>query len=231
MFRNMPVSSHTRVCVVTPHRIGPLQTVHNESNDNWFSRDQGLATLASLTNTPANATTYNAWLAYIVNHTSMCPNKFDCLLVPQFWCTFDKVAHYANLTRPPVDVMVPNLGAGVCNNDHAFVLASTILNANGSALHLASVDVYIRRMIGDWDAVMQAAADHLHARQPISTWFEWLSNGASDELVARMGAQVPPDANHQRDQWSFVREDAKQAWNESMGWEFIALSDLMLGGK
>lgn len=135
-------------------------------NPNWFSRDQGLATLAALTHTK-NATLYNAWLRYIQTHNaSMCPGKFDCLLTPPFWCTFDKVTRFAGLTPPSPDLMTPRLGAGFCNNDHGVILVSVYVNANGTALHLAAVDVMIRRLVGDWDGVMQAAAEHLAARMP-----------------------------------------------------------------
>ena len=77
-------------------------------------------------------------------------------LTMPFWCTFDKVARHANLTEPPASLMVPKMGKSVCNNDHAFLYVSCSVNAQGSALHLAALDVYIRRMIpNEWDAVLQ----------------------------------------------------------------------------
>ena len=77
-------------------------------------------------------------------------------LTMPFWCTFDKVARHANLTEPPASLMVPKLGKSVCNNDHAFLYVSCSVNTQGSALHLAALDVYIRRMIpNEWDAVLQ----------------------------------------------------------------------------
>ena len=87
----------------------------------------------------------------------MCPKKWDCRLVTPFWCTWDKVAKHATLPEPPPDIMVPQLGAGACNNDHLFVYTSVCVDDNGSALHLAGLDVYIRRQIGDWDALLQKA--------------------------------------------------------------------------
>ena len=139
----------------------------NSSNPDFFSRDQGLATLASLTWTK-NATLYKRWLDYISGpgKGSMCPGHWDCTLVAPFWCTFDKVAKYAGFPQPSESLMVPKLGAGFCNNDHLYVYISCCVNENGSALHLAALDVYIRRMIGDWSPTLQAAANKLHARDP-----------------------------------------------------------------
>ena len=202
----------------------------NSSNPDFFSRDQGLATLASLTRTK-NASLYEPWLKYISSHNGyMCPKYWDCTLVAPFWCTFDNVAKYANLTRPDPHLMVPRLGAGVCNNDHTFVYISCSVNDQGSALHLASLDVYIRRQIGAWDAVLQAAANKLHSREPQNVWFEWLSRGASDSLAERLISQVPVynASTSKRLQWSFVRQDSEKAYKESMGWEFIFLIDHLL---
>lgn len=108
--------------------------------------------------------------------------------------------------------------------------AAAVLNANGSALHLTGLDCLIRRIMLDWDATMQAAAEELHSRQPHNAFFEWLAKGSSDSLVDEIVAQCPPNGSHPQEQWSFVREDSKDAWRQSMGWEFLALGDWMLSG-
>ena len=223
----------------------------NSSNPNLFSRDQGLATLAALTRIggPGNATKtagaadafYDPWLEYIESHDGlMCPRNgsggfaSDCQLVTPFWCTFDKVASRKGLARPPADLMVPRLGAGACNNDHGFVYVSTVVNEAGSALHLAAIDVLIRRLVNDWDAVMQKAADKLHSREPKNPFFWWLARGASDDLGREILLQIPTNsgngtgAAHPRRQWSFCRTDSEEAYKESMGWEFVMLIDHLL---
>lgn len=204
----------------------------NSTNPDFFSRDQGLATLASLTNTK-NKTLYEPWLHYIVTHGGyMCPDKFDCRFTTPFWCTADKVATHASLSQPPADIMVPKLGAGVCNNDHLLVYTAVNVNENGSALHLAALDVYIRRQIGDWDSLLQKAADKLHSRDPENAFFRWLSQGASDDLVELILSQIPKhnatSAVGKRKQWAFVRQDSEQAWAESMGWDYLFLIDHLL---
>eukprot|EP00657_Telonema_sp_P-1_P004141 TRINITY_DN19579_c0_g1_i1.p2 TRINITY_DN19579_c0_g1~~TRINITY_DN19579_c0_g1_i1.p2 ORF type:complete len:174 (-),score=27.88 TRINITY_DN19579_c0_g1_i1:5-526(-) len=136
----------------------------NSSNPNWFSRDQALGLMAALTNIKQQQEFYDHWLAYIVAHKGyMCPKEWDCTLYLPFWCTFMKVAHFAGLQPPPADLMVPRVGPEVCSKDHLLVLTSVSVNKQGSALHLAAVDVYLRRMILDWDSTMHAAADLLHA--------------------------------------------------------------------
>ena len=57
----------------------------------------------------------------------------------------------------------------------------------------------------------------------------WLSKGARDALGGLVLSQVPPDGNHAKQQWAFVREDSQRAWTESMGWDFIFLIDHLLG--
>ena len=126
--------------------------------------------------------------------------------------------------------MLPALGAGVCAHDSAFVLTGAMINDAGFPLHLASMDVMIRRLLpGRWDDTLATAAQVLAAREPQNAFFEWLHVGASDALVARMHTQMPA-AGHPRTQWSYSRTDSKQAWRESMGWEFLFLASHMLSG-
>lgn len=204
----------------------------NSSNPDFFSRDQGLATLASLTFT-RNVSIFNSWLHYISDHDGfMCPKHWDCTLVTPFFCTFDKVAVALNTTRPDPKLMIPRLGEGACAYDHDYVLISCDVNEQGSALHLASLDVYIRRMIGDWSSTLAKAASRLHERDPENVFFEWLAVGASDSLARRLISQVPvwntSSARSNRRQWSFVREDSEMAYKNSMGWEFVFMIDHLL---
>ena len=212
----------------------------NSTNNDFFSRDQGLAALAAFTRSK-NASLYEPWLKYITGHQGcMCPNRpygkgnfcklfvGDCNLEAPFWCTFDHVAQFANLTRPPPEDMSPKFKPGFCNNEHLVIYTSCAFNENGSGLHLAAVDVYIRRLTGTWDKTLQAAADKLHSRDPNNAFFYWLSKGASDDLAELIISQVPADGNHSKHQWSFCRADAGEAWKESMGWEFIFLIDHLL---
>eukprot|EP00658_Telonema_sp_P-2_P048689 TRINITY_DN37023_c0_g2_i1.p1 TRINITY_DN37023_c0_g2~~TRINITY_DN37023_c0_g2_i1.p1 ORF type:complete len:335 (+),score=62.20 TRINITY_DN37023_c0_g2_i1:38-1042(+) len=207
-------------------------SAQNSTNPDFFSRDQGLGTLAALTMLRSNQTFYAPWLSYITSHKGyMCPGMWDCRLTMPFWCTFDKVARFGDITEPSPSLMVPKLGAGVCNNDHSYVYVSTAVDAKGSALHLAALDVYIRRTISDWDAVIQAAADKLHSREPLNPFFQWLSTGASDDLGRLVLSQVPmynKTRGSERKQWSFCRDDAEQAYKQSMGWEFVFLIDHLL---
>ena len=204
----------------------------SSTNPDLFSRDQGLGALAGFSRWH-NSSVYDRWTHFIATNSrwvgpSMCPGHYyDCLLVPPFWCTFDKVARYAGLTPPPAEWMSPRLGSGVCSNDHAAVYISCRFNELGSGLHLASVDVYIRRLIGDWDRTMQLAAEALHQRQPLNAWFAWLAHGASDHL-AEHALQYIAAGDRSSHQWSFVREDAEEAWKASMGWEWVLLIEHML---
>lgn len=195
----------------------------NSTNPDYFSRDQGLGLLASMTH-HVNASWYNPWYSYInQSNGNMCPHEFDCTFEFPFWCTFDLVTRVTGLKRPPYKWMLPNLGevnicfpmfpydvlfthvtkyrctfsiSGLllnihfcltlvifcltcsiqeaCNNDHLYVLISANVNEKGSALHLTSLDVYIRRMLDgrvgapSWDETLQQAADVLHQREPVS---------------------------------------------------------------
>ena len=201
----------------------------NTSNPDEFSRDQGLGVLCSLLHTQ-NTSWYQPWYDFIsANKGSMCPGKFyDCWFVTPFWCTFNKVVKARGLEAPSEEWMVPRLGKGSCNNEHLFIYISCKYNDNGSGLHLAALDVYIRRMLNDWDQVMQNAADILHKRDPLNAFFWWLSRGSSDELANLILNQVPKNGDHRMQQWAFVRADKEKAWTESMGWEFVFLIDHLL---
>eukprot|EP00056_Hartaetosiga_gracilis_P020743 m.21092 g.21092 ORF g.21092 m.21092 type:complete len:340 (-) comp8680_c0_seq1:183-1202(-) len=201
----------------------------HSSNKDEFSRDQGLGVLVS-TFGRVNSTLFSTWLDYITNHNGyMCPGMYDCLLIPQFWCTFDKVTNFHGLPRPSPDLMTPKLDPSICKNDHEYVLTAVEVNDLGFPLHLAALDVYLRRMMNDWDGVMQTAANVLHRRQPDNVFFQWLAQGASDSLVVKMMEQIDLIVTpHVQNQWTFVRKDSDHAFIESMGWEYILLIDHLL---
>ena len=203
----------------------------NSTNPDFFSRDQGLGILTHLTNSNAdNVTWYDKWWQFIDgNKGSMCPGSFyDCKFVTPFWCTFDTVASKKGLKEPNESWMLPKFGKGACNNQNLYIYISCKYNDNGSGLHLAALDVYIRRQLNIWDQVLQNSADVLHKRDPQNAFFRWLSEGTSDGLADLIISQVPKDGNHTLHQWSFVREDSEKAWEQSMGWDYIFLIDHLL---
>jgi hypothetical protein len=206
--------------------------MQNSTNPDFFSRDQGLGVLCHLSNSNAvNVTSwYNKWWDFIDgNKASMCPGGFyDCKFVTPFWCTFDTVASKRGLKPPKESWMLPRFGKGACNNQNLYIYISCKYNDNGSALHLAALDVYIRRQLNIWDEVLQNSANVLHKRDPQNAFFRWLSEGTSDGLADLVISQVPKDKNHKMQQWAFVREDSSKAWEESMGWDYIFLIDHLL---
>jgi hypothetical protein len=100
---------------------------------------------------------------------------------------------------------------------------------DGYEIHLVGVELLIRQKIGYWTKDLQLAANTLRTRQPENPFYEYLTNGRtrkSAELVLEKCPVTKPENSHQ---WAWQRAEYEKAWENSMGWDCIAMINLLVG--
>lgn len=117
-------------------------------------------------------------------------------------------------------------GTGQDVADHFFVLQNAKGAPAGYPRHLAAVQVWIRKRAGWRGPFLDEAARVLVAREPENAFFRYVA-GQRDEALERWLRYAPVTKPADLNQWSFERTDSGEAWRKSMGWEFIALANLL----
>lgn len=95
-------------------------------------------------------------------------------------------------------------------------------------LEKLSVKLLAYRSMGIWTNKLQYAADKIHERQPLNPFFNYLSNGFTEQTLRLMNNQIAEIVWKRKSQWSLQREDGEKAWIDSLGWEYIFLINLGL---
>jgi hypothetical protein len=195
----------------------------NSKYENSFSRDMAKGVLAYLIITKDQERA-NKWLSYIESHgNKLCDNDTDgrCLIPPAFWGVMKVVWEYIGL-EPSMLMKLGNLG------DDTTLLASAHLTPLGFHLHLVAVELHLRFHIKRIHPyLMKQLADVLVKRQPENPYFNWLASGPSDRVLRLLLDQCPKDSPGYKNQWSFERDTAEQAWLNSMGHECLFLFNLI----
>ena len=111
-----------------------------------------------------------------------------------------------------------------------FLFPSVLLGQSGAVplgyqLNLVVNAAWIAYKTGNETRSTYLAAKNAYLRQPMNPWFCFVIKGA-DEECARLALSIWPDETQHKTQWSFERETAENAVNDSMGWEFIFLAAL-----
>lgn len=192
---------------------------------NSFSRDMMLGFMAYLVHTKDTAAA-TAWIEYVDAHSSLlCPLASDnrCHPLDAGWGLIGAVWYYLNLP------LTPRMIGGLSSPQSIAVDVEAAVNPPGFTLHLVGIEILLKRTLGRGNPVINKAADRLHSRQPQNPFFCYLALGAGDTCVNQLLSQVPTTAPGERSQWSFERADEEKAYVDSMGWEFITLSNLLLG--
>lgn len=110
--------------------------------------------------------------------------------------------------------------------DHIFVLQNAQGAPAGYARHLAMIEVWIRKRAGWKGQIIDEAAKVLAKREPSNGFFAYVAGDRerATEIFIDLAPRSKPE---ETSQWSFERTDSSEAWRESMGWEWTALSNLL----
>jgi len=197
-------------------------------DQNSFSRDMSLGVLAYLyTSRDKNAATN--WLLYLsANDYQLCPNDTDgrCSISPTIWGLMAAV--WRELDLP----LINKMKYGTIGDESA-ITAQAIAAPLGYALHLQSVQVYLRDIISG--TKLPAARSVLFDRDPDNIWFAYLRMQGGDirPIADKIITDYYPrlDPNSKLNQWSFERDSKELAVLNSMGHEFIFLINLLIGAE
>lgn len=225
----------------SPRRVGT-----NLGEQHSFSRDMSLGVMLYLVTT-RDVNAARNWVNWIEgNRACVLEDPFgdgclvrgayrfcrddaaagSCTLTPGTWALLGRVFDYLGLPR--------NNSMRLANGlDTAAMLLEAANSPLGFELHLVSVEVFLKEILGATPDDRAHAIESLLARQPDNPFFKYL--GREDDswwpealaLCPREG-EVPIS---NLSQWSWERDTAEAAWNESMAWDCLFLANLSVPAR
>lgn len=195
----------------------------NRDTENSFSRDMGLGVLLYVI-AKHDTKAMKSWRQYVARAGKLCPDATDnrCDTTPLFRHLFNDVAKAVGAWRYPGEDDHDE-GAG----DDVTLFLSAKYGELGYAAHLVAVEIYLKRALGQTTSTLEAATKALLDRQPQNLFFRWLANSDTTELRTLLNQRLPKGAADVGNQWQFEREDGEQAWQQSMGWDYVFLFNLL----
>ncbi len=219
----------------SPRRVGD-----NAGSANSFSRDMSLGVLLYL-QTTKDVARAQSWMKWI-NDNRPCSLKNPvtggcsvwglhrvcrddegnrCSLTPTMWSMMGTVWRQLGLSRH--DQM--NAHSGAYDSFAAQEVEQTDL---GYALHLKAVQAYLQLRGDAQQQTARKVVSTLMQRQPDNPFFQWLQGGANPSWESNLLNICPSTERPARrlHQWSWERDTAEKAWEESMGWDCLFLGKL-----
>jgi hypothetical protein len=185
---------------------------------NSFSRDMAMGVLAYLIAT-RDKELGKRWLEWIENNGNrLCRESSDnrCEFSPGFWSLFRDVWNY-------LDLPLSNAMTNSILDDAVVTLLQAQIAPEGYQLHLAGVNLFLRRSLGQKNPALDALAQSLLARQKMNPFFAYLAEGPTANVIEKTLAWCPAAPPPQRTEWSFERDELERPWERSMGWECVFL--------
>ena len=106
----------------------------------------------------------------------------------------------------------------------ALEVASALVTPLGYQCHLISVKALIVKLLGSNPAVPEILA----RRDSGNPWFLWLAGDRDRAALTLLSLNVQPGRSHQ---WSWERASEEKAWHDSMGWDLLFITNLLLDEK
>lgn len=197
------------------------QRVGKDTSDS-FSRDMALGVLGYLL-VKKDTQAANLWLQAIrKNGGKLCTDATDnrCYFTPGFWNLFGLV--WNNLSLTPSDEMKQDF----IQNDSLQQMQGAVTPL-GFELHLVAVNVLLRKFMKASNTTLQETAKTLFTRQPLNPFFGYLHEGNTKKVRDLLLQQCPQQKPKMTDQWYFERNTDDKEWKKSMGWDCIALINLL----
>jgi hypothetical protein len=203
-----------------PGKVGTTDT-------NSFSRDMLLGYLNCLVSMK-NTDSAELFLSYLRdNDYKMCPTDTDgrCTLSyvrhRTLWGIMLRVWEHMGL-EPSWEMQQADYG------DDSLLVQSAKYTPPGYALHLVSIQAYIRHRLDTATDKTQQAVRYLEQRQRENPWFAYLRYGNEAQVAKSLLDKCPTEKPARAHQWAWQRDVEEKAWESSMGWDCIFLSQLLL---
>jgi hypothetical protein len=108
-------------------------------------------------------------------------------------------------------------------------LGSASANAPGYPLRLSSVQLFLIKMMKISNGQTSAAAGILITKQDKNPFFKYLADGSTLPVRNLLLSLCPSPDSYSlgRHQWAWERDQAEEAWKDSMYWDCIFLAKLL----
>lgn len=200
-------------------------------NKTSFSRDMSLGAMLYLVKTRDRDAAVN-WLTWIENNRPPTPIpvyrycrdevRQSCTLTPASWGIMDKVWRFLNL-EPSSEMKRWR------NWDEDISVLESMFNS-GYARHLKGVYSLLLHLMDKSPDTQNNLNSILASAQPNNPFFQYLQQGKTEEvkeLVLEL-CPVPSEGEpEEKKQWSWERDEDERAWEKSMGWDCIFLTNLL----
>jgi hypothetical protein len=103
----------------------------------------------------------------------------------------------------------------------ALEVASALVTPLGYQCHLLSVKALVMQLLGHSSSVPSILA----RRDSGNPWFLWLDGQEEKAALTLLSLDIQPGKGSQ---WSWERDSAEKAWYDSMGWDVLFLTNLLL---
>lgn len=171
-------------------------------------------------------------IGYVNRTGCLCSPSSDrrCTMTPQMTYLTNKVAHAVGIKARLKGDWLPGWLF------IALEVASALVTPLGYQCHLLSVKALICKLLGKsskvvpdilWPlrtAVSRVVPEILARRDSGNPWFLYLAGDTDRAALSLLSLDVQPGGGHQ---WSWERDSAEKAWKDSMGYDIIALCNLL----
>ncbi len=218
----------------------PRRKGDNAGQANSFSRDMSLGVMLYLVSAH-DGDAAEAWMDWIQSHRPcvqrkpngdclirgahrFCTDDSDqrCTLTPANWGNLGRVWQYLGLDR------TSEMRRYEDSDGEALVQKAERADL-GYELHLAGVEVLLKAKMEASRAPRERAASALASRQGDNPFYLFLRDGASADVTTKLRTYCPSAASPNggsRRQWSWERDTAERAWQDTSGWDCLFLANL-----
>lgn len=199
-----------------------------------FSKDMLLGVLL-WTLVTRNPAPLERLIGYVNKTGCLCPSASDrrCTLTPQMKYLTNAVSKHVGSNARLKGAWLPGWLFA------ALEIASALVTPLGYQCHLLSVKALICRLLGQssgvpeilWPirtAVSRVVPEILARRDSGNPWFLYLAGDKDRAALTLLSMNVQPGRGHQ---WAWERDSAEKAWHDSMGWDLLFITNLLMDEK
>lgn len=203
--------------------------VDNDTS-NSFSKDMLLGYLGYLTVTK-DVTSAQKFITYLYdNDFQLCDDASDsrCDVNPTqyraIWGLMKRIWENMGL-EPTKEMKQGDFG------DDTIINLQSQFTPGGFTLHLVALEIYLRNKLNSNTGTIQSAANTIAERQYENPFFEYVARGRTQRSAALTLQHCPRERPADAYQWAWQRDQREQAWVNSMGWDCIFMSNLLIGDR
>jgi hypothetical protein len=148
--------------------------------------------------------------------------------------TASDVARSVLIVFPKLNDIINRYGTGSQGNHSVerIAIINSIINDQGYPLHSVAASIYLLRKFGLANHVeSQIAADILYARAGDNAFFDFIANGPTTGVKAKIVSTCPLPSNdipHPKFQWIWERQDISETAKKTMYWDCVFMANAFI---